>query len=201
MNEAQETKALYDKYASEYEEKTQDYIEKYIKEDFDLFLQNLKGKKILDLGSGPGRDSIRFKQKGFHPVCIDISKAMVDLCKSKGLEAYEMNMENLDFEDASFDGIWAYTSLLHLSKSKIKNVLKKIYDILKTEGIFYLGMKAGNSEGFEENKRYPNHKRYFSLYSKEEIEKLLTDFEILHFSKVEIDSEHIYINFLCRKKQ
>jgi len=29
MNEAQETKATYDKYASEYEEKTQDYIEKY----------------------------------------------------------------------------------------------------------------------------------------------------------------------------
>jgi len=201
MNEAQETKATYDKYASEYEEKTQDYIEKYIKEDFDLFLQNLKGKKILDLGSGPGRDSIKFKQRGFHPVCIDISKAMIDLCKRKGLEAYEMDMETLDFEDASFDGVWAYTSLLHLPKSKIKNVINKIRDILKTKGIFYLGMKTGNSEGFEENKRYPNHKRYFSLYSKEEIEKLLSDFEILHFSKVEIDSEHIYINFLCRKKQ
>ncbi len=200
MNEAQETKALYDKYATEYKEKTLDYIEKYIKEDFDLFLQNLKGKKILDLGSGPGRDSIKFKQQSFHPVCIDISKAMVELCKNKGLEAYEMDMKNLDFEDASFDGVWAYTSLLHFPKSKIKNVLKKIYDILKIEGIFYLGMKAGNSEGFEENKRYPNHKRYFSLYTKEEIEKLLTNFESLHFSKVEIDSNHIYMNFLCRKK-
>lgn len=201
MNEAQETKSLYDRYASEYEEKTQDYIEKYIKEDFDLFLQNLKGKKILDFGSGPGRDSVKFKQKGFHPICIDISKAMVDLCKSKELEAYEMDMEYIDFGNDSFDGVWAYTSLLHLPKSKIKNVLKKVHNILKAEGIFYLGMKSGNSEGFIESKCYPNHKRYFSLYTKEEIEKLLTDFEILNFSKVEINSEQIYINFLCRKKQ
>ncbi len=199
MDGAQETKSTYDKYASEYEEKTKDYIEKYIKKDFDLFLQNLRGKRILDLGSGPGRDSIRFKQRGFHPVCIDISKAMIELCKNKGLEAYERDMENLDFEDASCDGVWAYTSLLHLSKLKIKNVVDEIRDILKTKGIFYLGMKAGSSEGFEESKRYPDHKRYFSLYTKEEIEKLLTDFEILYFSKVEIDSEHIYINFLCRK--
>ncbi len=201
MNEAQETKATYDKYASEYEEKTKDYIEKYIKEDFDLFLQNLKGKKILDLGSGPGRDSIRFKQKGFRPVCIDISKAMIDLCKEKELEAYEMDIENIKFENGFFDGVWAYTSLLHLPKSKIKKVIKKIENILKTEGIFYLGMKEGNSEGFEESKRYPNHRRYFSSYTKEEIEKLLIDFEILHFSKVEIGSKYIYINFLCRKKK
>lgn len=199
MNAKKETCATYDKYARDYEEKAKDYIEKYIQNDFNLFLQKLRGKKILDLGGGPGRDSIRFKQRGFHPICIDISKAMVKLCKNKGIEAYEMDIEKLDFENNTFDGVWAYTSLLHIPKNQIKQVLKKIRAILKSKGVFYIGMKAGNFEGFQESKSYPNHKRYFALYTKDELEKLLSEFfEILSFSKVEIDGEHIYINFLCK---
>ncbi|OYT36046.1 hypothetical protein B6U91_01990 [Candidatus Pacearchaeota archaeon ex4484_71] len=199
MDPLEETKLSYDTHATEYEKRTKDYIEEYIQKDFNLYLQNLKGRRILDIGSGPGRDSIRFKQRGFHPVCIDISKTMIELCKNKGLEAYEMNMENLDFDNNSFDGVWAYTSLLHLPKSRIKNAIKEIKRVLKPGGILYLGMKEGNSEGFEKREHYPNHKRYFALYPKEEIEKLISGFEIIHFSETKIDKEHTYLNFLCKK--
>ena len=152
----------------------------------------------MDLGSGPGRDSFLFKQRGFEPVCIDFSKAMVDLCRQKDLEAFEMDMENMNFESSYFDGVWAYTSLLHLPKSRVKNVLEKIKDILKDGGIFYLGMKVGSFEGFEETKRYENSKRFISLYTKEEIEQMLSGFEIFNFSKVGFDKEHTYMNFMCK---
>jgi SAM-dependent methyltransferase len=203
MNEKEETTAAYDSNVVYYEEKTKNYVQDYISQDLELFLKMLNGKRILDLGSGPGRDSLIFKERGFNPICVDISKSMIELCKQKGLEAYEMDMENLSFEDRSFDGVWAYTSLLHLPKDRIENVLSKIKDILKDDGVLYLGMCEGSSEGFSNN-RWNNHRRYFSLYEKEELEKILSkSFEIIHFSRVDFGSQksynQIYINFLCKK--
>ena len=104
MEHKKETKSAYDKYAKEFEERTKNYIENYLLNDINLFIQNLKGDKILDLGSGPGRDSLFFKTKGLHPISIDISESMVELCKQKGLEAHVMDMEDLQFENNSFDG-------------------------------------------------------------------------------------------------
>ena len=52
---------VYNRIAAEYEEYTKDYL-KYISEDIKLFLENLSGKRILDLGSGPGRDAAFFKE-------------------------------------------------------------------------------------------------------------------------------------------
>ncbi|PIN75517.1 hypothetical protein COV18_03105 [Candidatus Woesearchaeota archaeon CG10_big_fil_rev_8_21_14_0_10_37_12] len=202
MNEIQKTKATYDLFAKEYEEKTKQYVEKYLQFDFDLFLKSIKGKRILDIGSGPGRDSSLFKQKGFFPVCIDNSPAMISLCKKKGLEAYEMDMEHLTFEPASFDGIWAYTSLLHIPKSRVKQTLENIAHILTNDGIFYMGMKEGVFDGMKEDARYSGYGRYFAQYTKEELELLLSElFEIIHFSRVEINPEQIYLNFMCKKKK
>ncbi|MBS3137220.1 class I SAM-dependent methyltransferase [Candidatus Woesearchaeota archaeon] len=56
---------------------------------------------------------------------------MVALCRQKGLIAYQMDMEKLVFDNDTFDGIWAYVSLVHMQKNKIGNVLKKISELLK----------------------------------------------------------------------
>jgi SAM-dependent methyltransferase len=49
------------------------------------------------LGYGPGRDAICFQNKGFDVTCVDISTEMIKLCKEKGLKAFVMDFENLDF--------------------------------------------------------------------------------------------------------
>ena len=146
-NYKEATKRLYDRYAKKYEKNTKNYT-KYIENELQLFLENLKGKRILDLGSGPGRDSLYFKSGGFEPLCIDFSEKMVQLCKEKGLEAKVMDIEKLDFPENSFDGVWAYTSLIHVSKKNIKRVIKKISGILKPHGILSIVMKEGKNEEF-----------------------------------------------------
>lgn len=200
MDYKEENRKAYDTFAEIFEDNTKEYLQNHLLEDVNLFIQNLQGKRILDVGSGPGRDSLFFKNKGLNPVCIDISSSMIKLCKEKDLEAYEMDLENIEFDDFSFDGVWAYTSLLHVPKNKISSVLKRIKSLLKNDGIFYLGMKEGNFEGFKEDERYPNTRRFSTFFTDEEIRKLLTeDFELLHTSKVEIGGK-IYLNYLCRKK-
>jgi ubiquinone/menaquinone biosynthesis C-methylase UbiE len=195
------TKEVYDKFAKEFEEKTKDFLNKYLLDETKLFMHNLKGKKILDLGCGPGRDAIYFKEKGYSVVCVDISPKMIKLCKNKELEAYEMDMENISFEEKSFDGVWAYTSLLHIPKLRISSVLSKINEILKDRGVFCVSIQQGNSEGYEKSSNFPNHERFFAHYSKEEFETLLVRyFEVLHFHKIEYNERHTYLDFLCIKK-
>ena len=195
------TKNLYEKYAKEYENNLTKEFEKLLEGDRDLFLKNLKGKKILDVGSGPGRDSIYFKKQGYEPLCIDFSEKMIELCKKKGLEVSIMNFENMNFPDNSFDGVWAYTSLLHIPKSKIKDVLRRIYEILKPNGMFFLGMTEGFFEGMEEDNKYRGEKKFKALYEKEELRELLVEyFIIIQVSDIELP-EKDYINILCKVKK
>ncbi len=126
MNYKKENKDAYDSYAKKFEDLTEDYLLKYILEDAKLFIANLPGEDILDLGSGPGRDSLYFKQNGLNPLCLDISSEMVNLCLQKGLRAEVGDLENLSFNDNYFDGVWAYTSLLHVPKNVFPVVLDKI---------------------------------------------------------------------------
>ena len=195
------TKEIYDTFASKFEKNSKDYITKYLQEDINLFMQKVGGKKILDLGSGPGRDSLIFKKNGFEPTCIDISTKMIELCKEKGLKAYEMDMENLKLDDNYFDGIWAYTSFLHIPKNKFDKILQNTTNLLKEKGIFYIGMKKGYFEGYQEKKVYDNNKIFVSLYSKNQLKSYLEKlFNILHFSEIETTDGRAYLNFLCEKK-
>jgi SAM-dependent methyltransferase len=111
-----------------------------------------------------------------------------------------MDIEDLKFGDGSFDGVWAYTSLLHVSKEKLSVVLSKISDVLKEDGIFYIGMKEGDFEGLIKSEKYGGAKRFFSLYKDEELKRLISEkFEILHASRVET-GDAVFLNYLCRKK-
>jgi len=191
---------VYDKYAGQFEDFTKDHLE-HILEDANLFLDSLNGNKILDLGSGPGRDSLFFKESGFKPVCLDISKEMIKLCREKSLMGVIGDLENLCFKNNSFDGVWAYTSLLHSPKEKLDYNISQIKRILKDDGVFYLGMKEGDFEGFLESDKYPGIKRFFSLYKDEELSEILSQyFETFHKSKVRLEKA-TFINYLCRPKK
>lgn len=180
----------------DFEERTRSYIA----DGRELFIENLRGKEVLDLGSGPGRDSLFFKNQGFNPLCIDISPEMIKLCRKKGLDAKTGDFEKLRFEENSFDGVWAYTSLLHVPKRKFPQVIEKIRLILRDEGIFYLGMKEGDFEGFAFEERYSGMPRFIAFYEDEKLRKILSKgFDIIYDSEVKLENR-TYLNYLCRKR-
>lgn len=193
------TKDTYERFALKYEKLKESHLVDFLLKEANIFIENLSGNKILDLGSGPGRDSLYFKQQGFEPLCVDYSSQMIELCKAKGLETYQKDMEDLDFFN-EFDGVWACTSLLHLPKLKFSSMIQKISSFLKKEGVLYLGMGEGKGEGFKKSSHYPGCERYFSFYTKEELEKELQPyFEIFHFSRTTPEENKSFINFIGKK--
>ncbi len=194
--------AIYDKYAKSYEKRTKSFT-KIIKAEYDFFLKRLSGKKILDLGAGPGRDSLVFKNRGFQPICLDVSKSMLELCQKKGLKTMVMDIENLKMPKNSFHGVWSYCSLTTIPKVKVWKIINKIHGILKPNGILSLGLIEGDKSGWlAPDKKYDLPRYRARYWTKEIIEKLDKKFELLHFRKIikgEDGSRNTYLCFIYKK--
>ena len=159
----------YNQLAIEYDLETADFWQRFPRDFFDKFA-GLVGKKILDVGSGPGRDALILKEKGLEVVCLDASEEMVKICSEKGLKAIVGDFNNLPFPDGSFDGVWSYTALLHIPKSEIQIPIQEIKRVLKKNGLFGLGLIEGEGEIYKETAGV-NMPRLFSFYKEEEVKE------------------------------
>lgn len=152
--------------------------------EFNRFIELLKGKKILDLGCGGGDHAQYFKEQELDVTAIDLSEEMIKICKQKGLNAIQMDIEKLEFEDNAFDGIWAVTSLLHVPKTKIDSVLQKLNKILKKEGILYVCLKEGEGEKMINDQ---SGNRFFAFWTQEEMKLFQKYFELIELKKAQVN--------------
>ena len=118
------------------------------------FLSRLKKNSyILDFGCGSGRDTKYFMEHGYRVDAIDGS---VELCRLAsqytGLQVKNMSFQELAEAD-KYDGIWACASILHLTVDELADVMQKMADALKKNGIIYTSFKYGTFTG-ERNGRF-----------------------------------------------
>jgi ubiquinone/menaquinone biosynthesis C-methylase UbiE len=154
--------------------------------------------RVLDIGSGPGRDGILLQEAGADVVCLDASESMIELTRQKGLFSVCADFNTIPFPDNSFDGVWAYTSLLHVPKKDIEVPLREIKRVLKPRGIFGLGLIEGVEEGYRKSAGV-SLPRYFAYYGREEVQNLLGNngFEIVHLDTFRVKSKN-YLHFLAK---
>ena len=189
-------KSLRELFKMEYKESTknaynlnsEEYIKKYKKnsnfdkrEEFSTFIKNLNGRKILDVGCGPGFHTEYFNSKGLDCLGIDNSKEMVKYAKKNKINVELMDMENLDFKNNTFDAIWCVSSLLHLPKKNIPEIINSFYELLSNKGTLYVSLKEGNKEEFD------TKSRFFSYFEKNDFLDLFSKFEVLWILEKEID--------------
>lgn len=96
------------------------------------------GKRLLDVGCGLGNDLSRFILGGADGVGIDISETAIKLSEQNlqhrklSAELYQMDGENMRFEDNSFDIVYCHTVLHFTPNPEI--LIKEIHRILKPGG-------------------------------------------------------------------
>lgn len=184
--------------AAEYDEETTDFWEKFPRTFLDQFIA-ASGARVLDIGSGPGRDGLLLQKAGKDIVCLDASEEMVRISSERGLESVVGDFMHLPFPDASFDGVWAYTSLLHVPKADIGRALEEVKRVLNEGGILGLGLIDGEGESHRENLGV-GMSRWFSYYSRQEIEALAREhgFGLMYFESFHPGPRR-YLNFIFRK--
>ena len=188
----------YNEKAADYDQETIEFWDTFPKSFLDTFSKLSQGK-VLNVGSGPGRDALLLKERGLDVTCLDASTAMIKLCQDRGLEAVLADFNDIPFSEGSFGGVWAYTSFLHTPKTEISKALNETKRVLKDGGIFALGLIEGDFEGYRESSGV-SLPRWFSFYSQEEVEQLLKEhgFEVLYFETFKPASRN-YLNFIARK--
>jgi len=165
---------------------------KYLKDSAKLipvergdFAKNFpKGAYILDVGCGGGRDSKFFTKKGLEVIGTDISDVLIAEARKQVPKAQFICQDilKLNFPKDSFDGIWANAILLHLRRKSIPGILKRFFKILKPGGIVHIRVKKGTGEGFVKEKLSGWSERFYTYFSKSEIQTLLKNagFKIIH---------------------
>ena len=163
-----------------YTEKTIDFYNKNIdaytksgaivlKNKIDRFIKLLRGKKILDVASGPGHDTDYLTRKGFDCLGIDLSEKMIKYAEENYEGKFElMDFFNLKLKENSFNGIWCSSAFIHAGKKDLDKILTDFSKILKKEGI--LGIIIPTKQKREKRK---NEKSIFTMLNKVELEKLL----------------------------
>ena len=121
------------------------------------FLSRMKeGGTILDYGSGSGRDSAYFLDKGFSVDSLDGSAEM----KAQAERLFGIKVKLASFlsleEKEKYDGIWAQASILHLEEHDLRVALTLIERALKRDGVFYSSFRKGEEDGYENGRWYTN---------------------------------------------
>ena len=162
------------------------------------FLSRMKeGGTILDYGSGSGRDSAYFLDKGFSVDSLDGSAEM----KAQAERLFGIKVKLASFlsleEKDKYDGIWAQASILHLEEHDLRVALTLIERALKRDGVFYSSFRKGEEDGYENGRWYTNmtERRFLSfLPAKLYVEK------IWESQDVRPGVNRTWLSIICRKK-
>jgi len=140
------------------------------------------GERILDIGCGDGELTAALQAKGCLLVGIDASSSMVESTKDKGIEAYVVDGQELNFLN-EFDAVFSNAALHWLLQPD--KVIKGVYKALKQKGRFVAEFGGdGNiaallkamEEVFDENEEFgafkspwffPGIEKYKALLEKE----------------------------------
>lgn len=196
---------MLDKTINYYDINAKEFVEGTLNVDFkatqDKFINKLPAKGyILDFGCGSGRDTKYFLARGFNVDAIDGS---IELCKIAS-EYTNIKVRHMYFNELSivnkYDGIWACSSILHLSLDDLVDVFKRMSKALKDEGIIYTSFKYGDFSG-------ERNGRYFTDMTEDSFAKLIANVENLKVEEQWITADvrpqrgnEKWLNLILRKK-
>lgn len=193
-----------------YDEVAQQYVESrntpdYWLKELNLLREAVPAGKILEVGSGGGREAYFFKSYSYDYVGVDVSNGLIQIAQTKVPEANFVlaNAYALPFPDNSFDGLWSAATLLHIPKSRINEALWEINRVLKPGAKAYLTLKQGESSQMiaEDYQEDGGHRpRYFSYWQPEEFDHALrsNNFFTLEFHTKET-ANTTWLCFLAEK--
>lgn len=137
---------FYDQLSNEYTSLISKCVPRYDEMLFNLFCylpEGFQPQRILDLGCGTGNLTAmilhHFPDAEIH--VLDISADILTECKTrfqhhKNIHYHQQDFSALDFPNEHFDLVLSSIAIHHIPDEQKLKLYQKIYQILKTEGIF-----------------------------------------------------------------
>ena len=145
------TVRAYDASATDYLERTAD-LPASIASAIGRFVEVVPpGSRVLEVGSGSGRDALALERAGLSVRRTDITPAFVDLLRDRGHQADQLDplvddLADPATPDAAYDGVWADASLLHVEREDLSTVLARLARATRPGGGLFVSVKEGDGE-------------------------------------------------------
>ncbi|MGW6280529.1 class I SAM-dependent methyltransferase [Kribbella sp. NPDC055071] len=136
----------YDTVASSYAELVVDGAD-WEDEAFDLLVKLVagSGRRVLDVGCGPGRTTGMLAERGLRVTGIDLSPGMIEVARRDRpeLDFRVGSMTALDLADGSASGVVSWWSIIHLPRDVVPQAFAEFYRVLAPGGVLLMGFHVG----------------------------------------------------------
>lgn len=126
------------------------------------------GSRVLDLGSGSGRDLADLATRGYRVLGLDYNTPLAKIAQSYSRQEVVVgDFRSLPFRTDSFGVVWAIASLLHVPREECPGVLAEVNRVIQSHGFLLTSMQAGRGQEIAEDGRF------YQLYGPQEWAQLL----------------------------
>lgn len=156
---------------------------------------------VLELGCGDGRDAAEIIKRSASYTGIDYSEGLISLARElvPGADFRVVSMTDFEYPEDSYDVVFAFASMLHISKQELARLMPRIAQSLRPGGILFVSLKQADKYK-EEWKEDAYGKRLFYFYNPQ----LLTEIASEQFETVYQDEQTIghtpWFEIALRKK-
>jgi trans-aconitate methyltransferase len=146
VDKRKQTIQSYDLHAAEFAEKYDKLGIRKTDIDEALNLINKNNPSVFEIGCGNGRDASYIITKTSHYVWIDASIELIKLARQRvsGGQFEVADVVAYVFPEW-IDIIFAFASLIHVSREDLKEIFQRSYDSLNVWGIMRISMKSAPS--------------------------------------------------------
>lgn len=146
------TVASYDEFAGEYARANEEMPDR-VRAAIDRLVGDLPaGARVLEIGSGSGRDAKALEAGGLSVRRTDITPGFVQTIRADGYPADVIDPLTDDLSDperdAPYDAVYASASLLHVRREDLPEVVRNLASVTRPGGLFHLGVKEGDGARF-----------------------------------------------------
>ena len=111
------------------------------------------GARVLEIGSGSGRDARALEDAGLSVRRTDLTPGFVELMRDEGHDADLLDPLTDDLDDprrpgTPYDAVWANASLLHVDRADLPTVLGRLADATASGGLLRFTVKEGDGEAW-----------------------------------------------------
>ena len=171
------TVASYDEWAGPYARATEQMPD-HVRAAVDRLVERLpEGARVLEIGSGSGRDAKALEAGGLSVRRTDITPGFVQTIRADGYPADWIDPLHDELADPErpqpYDAVYASASLLHVRREDFPTVVQRLAAVTAPGGVLQLSLKEGDGAKFSTHGevRAPRH---FTFWREDQLREVLT---------------------------
>lgn len=156
--------------------------------------------RILDLGCGPGHESMRIHSMGAEVVGVDFSPESIKIARKRNPNCtfFCKDYFELDERIGLFDGIFSSGSIIHLSYEKLPKLFEILSRLIRNDGFLELIIQNGKGQKIVKHViENESLERVIYFFTLKKLKHILSKFSIDFYRKGYLDKKLLEMNWRC----